>query len=149
MALTALFTSKLNHLKEMLFSIFQHTHKWVTHLRDTAGFPFQTLFHSLFLCFAFYFILILYCPILVLLLSLLATLSLSLLLSSLQKLGLSQSICENKVPHQGITLTHEPHQKMMTQTCTDQKRFEVVWPLCVHECQLRFWCIASTPIRQK
>lgn len=54
-----------------------------------------------------------------------------LLLSSLQNLGLSKSICENKVPHQGIILTHETHQKMMTQTCTDQKSFEVVWPLCV------------------
>jgi len=129
----------------VLFSIFQHTHKWVTHPIGNLLVSPLTLLFSLFFLFG----LLLYIDFV---LSNFGSLALScslflscLLLSSLQNLG----ICENKVPHQGIILTHETHQKMMTQSCTDQKRFEVVWPLCVQGCQLRFWCIPSTPIRQK
>jgi len=122
-----------------------HSQMGHTPYREPAGFPLNSPFQSLFFLFG----LLLYIDFV---LSNFGSLALScslflscLLLSSLQNLG----ICENKVPHQGIILTHETHQKMMTQSCTDQKRFEVVWPLCVQGCQLRFGCIASTPIRQK
>lgn len=64
------FTIRLKHFKEVLFSIFQHAHKWVTHPIGTLLVsPFTLLFSLYFFCLVFYFILILYCPILVLLLS--------------------------------------------------------------------------------
>lgn len=103
----AVITPTFSHMSAIQY-FSAHSQMGHTPYRDPAGFPLPPV--SIFL-----FGLLLYIDFV---LSNFGSLALShslflscLLLSSLQNLGLSKSICENKVPHQGIVLTHETHQK--------------------------------------